>query len=148
MRTLMVLLLATVASVSQAQLASDSASRLCQAASQESAYGALVDEMIESGEVALTAGAELLSVSCAEGGTVLGQMVNGMHAENLEYAVIDMGLSLSGTTVSLDGQELPLGEAMARLGQRGSGERREFVNAYLDDLAYGDFNPNLRLSMK
>ncbi|MAX56433.1 MAG: hypothetical protein CL537_13150 [Alcanivoracaceae bacterium] len=148
MRTLMVLLLAAVSSVSQAQLTSGSASRLCQAASQESAYGALVDEMIESGEVALTAGAELLSVSCADGQTVLSHMVNGMHAENLEYAVIDMGLSLSGTTVNLDGQPLSLGEAMARLGERGSVDTREFVNAYLDDLADEDFNPNLRLSLK
>ena len=148
MRILAGAVLLACASMSQAQVDQSVAGQLCHAAGQDSALGGLVDSLIEADKFSLASGEELLSLQCGDGETVLSRMVMTRQAENLEYAVIDMGLSLSGTTVNLDGQPLSLGEAMARLGERGSVDTREFVNAYLDDLADEDFNPNLRLSLK
>ena len=75
-------------------------------------------------------------------------MVLARQAENLEYAVIDMGLSLSETRVELNGKTLVLAEAMKVLAEQGDAETRRFVDAYLSDLADEDFNPNLLLSLK
>ena len=59
-----------------------------------------------------------------------------------------MGLSLSASQVSLNGQRVSLGDALARLGADSDAATRDFVDSYLDDLADEDFNPNLRVSLK
>jgi hypothetical protein len=148
MRILAIILTLFAVLPAQAQLNPGMEGRLCLAASQDSAFGALVDQLIETGKVQMTAGESLLSIDCQDGQTVLTHMVNGRHAENLEYAVIDMGLSLSASQVSLDGQTVSLGDALARLGADSDAATRDFVDSYLDDLADEDFNPNLRVSLK
>ncbi|MEQ3723763.1 hypothetical protein [Alcanivorax sp.] len=148
MRLFAIILTLSAMLPAQAQLNPGVEGRLCQAASQDSAFGVLVDQMIETGEVQMTAGESLLSVTCQDGGSVLSHMVKGRQAENLEYAVIDLGLSLSVSRVSLNGQTVSLGEALARLGADSDTATRDFVDSYLDDLADEDFNPNLRVSLK
>ncbi len=148
MRFLAGALLMAAASLSQAQVSQAIAGQLCQAASEDSAFGVLVDGFIERDEIALTGGEQLLSVQCADGQSVLSRMVLARQAENLEYAVIDMGLSLSETRVELNGKTLVLAEAMKVLAEQGDAETRRFVDAYLSDLADEDFNPNLLLSLK
>lgn len=148
MRFLAFCLFVSVVLPVQAQSNPGMESRLCQAASKDSAFGALVDQLIETGEVQMTAGESLLSISCQDGQTVLSHMIQGRQAENLEYAVIDMGLSLSASRVRLNGQTLSLGDALSRLGAGSDTATQNFVESYLDDLADEDFNPNLRVSLK
>ncbi|MDX1803630.1 MAG: hypothetical protein R3292_06080 [Alcanivorax sp.] len=132
----------------QAQPVSAWADKLCSAASQDSAFGVLVDGLIESGKVSLQAGEALLSQPCGGQQTVLSRMVNQRQAENLEYAVIDLGLNLKTAHVELQGQQMLLGDALVRLGQQGDSQTQAFVSDYLDSLEDKDFNPNLRVSLK
>lgn len=148
MRYLSFALFFALALPAQAQLNTGMSERLCQAAALESAFGALVDDLIESGELALTSGEEVLSLSCHDGRSVLEKMVQARQAENLEYAVIDLGLNLSASQVALQGQTLPLKEALQRLGEQGDSDVQDFVQSYLSDLADEEFNPNLRVSLK
>ncbi len=148
MRYLSFVLCAVLALPAQAQISAGMNERLCVAATQESAFGALVDDMIESDELALTSGEQVLSLSCQDGSSVLEKMVLARQAENLEYAVIDLGLNLTASQVALRGQTMPLKEALQRLGEQGDSQVQDFVQDYLSDLADEDFNPNLRVSLK
>lgn len=148
MRILAGTVLLACASISQAQVDQVVTGQLCQAAAEDSAFGVLVDGYIERGQLALSGGEELLSLPCGQGQTVLSRMVLSRQAENLEYAVIDMGLSLSSSRVELNGQTLVLSDAMQALAAQGNAETRDFVETYLSDLADEDFNPNLMLSLK
>tara|TARA_B100000676_G_scaffold307704_2_gene366797 strand:+ start:3272 stop:3718 length:447 start_codon:yes stop_codon:yes gene_type:complete len=148
MRYSLSVLLFVLALPAQAQINAGMSERLCQAASQESAFGALVDDLIETGELAQTSGEEVLSLACQDGRSVLEKMVVTRQAENLEYAVIDLGLNLNASRVLLHGQTLPLKDALRRLGEQGDSEVADFVQGYLNDLADEDFNPNLRVSLK
>ena len=148
MRILAGAVLLVCASMSHAQIDQAVTGQLCQAAGEDSAFGVLVDGFIERGELALSGGEELLSLQCGQGQTVLSRMVLSRQAENLEYAVIDMGLSLSSSRVELNGQTLLLSDAMQVLAAQGDAETRDFVETYLSDLADEDFNPNLMLSLK
>ena len=67
MRYLSFVLFAVLALPAHAQISSGMSERLCLAASQESAFGALVDDLIESDELALTSG-EQAAVSGGEPG--------------------------------------------------------------------------------
>ena len=149
MRNLVLVLAALLAlPVHAAQISPSTADRLCAAAARDSAFGVVMDELIESGELALTAGEDVLSLSCTGGSSVLGIMVTDLQAENLEYAVIDLGLSLTQSRVNLAGQTLTLKEALSQLAAQGGAETRDFVQSYLNDLTDEDFNPNLRVSLK
>lgn len=148
MRILAGAVLLACASMSQAQLDQSVAGQLCLAAGEDSAFGVLVDGFIERDKLALSGGEELLSLQCGQDDTVLSRMVLTHQAENLEYAVIDMGLSLSASRVELDGESMVLSDAMKALADRGDAETREFVERYLSDLADEDFNPNLLLTLK
>lgn len=121
---------------------------LCLAAVEESAFGSLVDELIENGSLAQTSGESLLSTQCANGQSVLSRMVMHRQSENLEYAVIDLGLSLSESHVLLAGQKMPLRNALELLAEQGDTQVRAFVQESLLDLDDEDFNPNLRVSLK
>ena len=79
---------------------------------------------------------------------MLAHIVGGRQAENLEYAVIDMGLSLSASKVNLNGETLRLQDALVRLGTGRDTATRSFVDNYLVDLADEEFNPNLQLSLQ
>lgn len=148
MRILAGAVILACASMSQAQVDRALADQLCMAAGEDSAFGVLVDQFIERDQLAISGGEELLSLECGQGQTVLSRMVLSRQAENLEYAVIDMGLDLSSTQVMLNGQSLVLSDAMKTLAASADAETREFVETYLDDLADEDFNPNLLLSLK
>ncbi|EKF75303.1 hypothetical protein A11A3_04965 [Alcanivorax hongdengensis A-11-3] len=149
MRYVMFAVLAAMAMPLQAQPVDQGLTdQLCLAAGQDSALGVLVDQLIEEGRMPLKSGEELLSLPCGGNQSLLSRVVDQHQAENLEYAVIDMGLSLKRSHVLLQGQDLPLGQAMQRLAEQGDGETRAFVSDYLDSLADEDFNPNLRLSLK
>lgn len=148
MRYLSFVLCAVLALPAHAQISTGMSERLCMAAEQESAFGALLDDLIESDKLALTSGEQVLSLSCQDGSSVLEKMVLARQAENLEYAVIDLGLNLTASRVALRGQTLLLKEALQRLGEQGDSDVQDFVQGYLSDLADEDFNPNLRVSLK
>ena len=148
MRILASAVLLACASTSQAQIDQAVVGQLCQAAGEDSAFGVLVDGLIERDALTLSGGEELLSLQCGQGQTVLSRMVLSRQAENLEYAVIDMGLSLSSSQVELNGKTLVLSDAMQVLAAKGDAQTRDFVESYLSDLADEDFNPNLLLSLK
>ena len=90
----------------------------------------------------------MLFLSYQDDSRVLEKMVQTRQAENLEYAVIDLGLNLTASRVALHGQTLPLKEALQRLGEQGDSDVQDFVQSYLSDLSDEDFNPNLRVSLK
>lgn len=148
MRILAGAVLMAWASMSQAQVSPAVTNQLCQAAGEDSAFGVLVDDFIESDQLAVSGGEELLSLQCGQGQTVLSRMVLTRQAENLEYAVIDMGLNLSSTQVQLNGKTLVLSDAMKALALNADAATRQFVEDYLADLADEEFNPNLMLSLK
>ncbi|MCK0152787.1 hypothetical protein MWU49_03660 [Alcanivorax sp. S6407] len=148
MRILAGAVLLACASMSQAQVDQSVAGQLCLAATEDSAFGVLVDGFIERDELDVSGGEELLSLQCGQGQTVFSRMVLNRQAENLEYAVIDMGLSLSSSHVQLNGKSLTLSDAMKSLADESDAETREFVDSYLQDLADEDFNPNLLLTLK
>lgn len=141
-------MLLACASMSQAQVDSAVAGQLCMAAGEDSAFGVLVDGFIERDEMAFSSGEELLSLSCGNGQTVLSRMVLSHQAENLEYAVIDMGLNLTSSRVELNGESLVLADAMKALASNSDAETQAFVEAYLADFSDEEFNPNLMLSLK
>ncbi|MGB2248388.1 MAG: hypothetical protein ACPH3N_11990 [Alcanivorax sediminis] len=148
MRILAGTILLACASISQAQVDQTVAEKLCLAAAEDSAFGVLVDDLIERDQLALSRGEELLSLECGQGQTVLSRMVLSRQAENLEYAVIDMGLNLSSSQVELNGKTWLLSDAMKALAAAADSETQEFVESYLSDLADEEFNPNLMLSLK
>lgn len=148
MRILAGTILLACASISQAQVDQTVAEKLCLAAAEDSAFGVLVDNLIERDQLALSRGEELLSLECGQGQTVLSRMVLSRQAENLEYAVIDMGLNLSSSQVELNGKTWLLSDAMKALAAAADSETQEFVESYLSDLADEEFNPNLMLSLK
>lgn len=125
--------------------ADDSNQALCLAASQDGA----LETALETSDLALravpVAGAEVLMLDCG-GQTLLQVMVDTLQAENLEYAVIDLGVDVNAPLVSEEGGMLSLAQFLIQQAVEGHDDAvRGFALEYVQNFRDGEFNPNLYL---
>lgn len=138
------LILAPMAAQAGSLSAADSRA-LCRAAVTEGALEVAVESLMNSGRFGYQQAAALLMTDCS-GTTLLQQMINHVQAENLEFAVIDLGVDVNKPMVPVEAGELTLVQyLMQQAVLAPSAAAREFAMEYMQDLRSVDFNPNLQL---
>lgn len=150
MRTLTVLmfmllpLLGQAATLSQAQQ-----KQLCQAAVTENGLGEVVDQLMAKNAFSYKEAGALLSLECGKGKFLLGMLVNEKRAENLEYAVIDLGLDVDAPLVQHSGKRFSVSQYLSNVAAQKGGQAATFAAGYLRNFHDPAFNPNLvmRVSM-
>ena len=131
--------------VINAPLAADGNQALCLAASSDGALEIMLEgsELVE--RPVPVAGAELLMTDCG-GQTLLQVLVDTQQAENLEYAVIDLGVDVNAPLVREEGGMLSLAQYLIQQAVEGRDEAvRGFALEYVQNFRDGEFNPNLYL---
>lgn len=146
MRTLVVLLLACFSFAAQAAIPVVQHESLCKAAAVEAALAPEVEQLVIDNKMQFGDAASLLSINC-QGQTLLGVMVDKMLPENLEYAVIDMGLDVDSPVVMVQGKQTSVSDFLRQVVANEQGEKSEFAQAYLNDFHNPAFNPNLILRL-
>lgn len=143
-----VLLVLTGAAHAAADASSASLDDLCMASSQEGALAELVENQLVPEEGIPLSGAEVLMQDCG-GQSLLEALVETQQAENLEYAVIDMGVDVNAPLVREERGLLTLTQFLMQKAAVGrTAEVRAFALEYMQNFRDADFNPNLhRLSM-
>ena len=148
-----VLLAVLLSAAGLAQAARDTAptplDELCLAGSQEGELAQVVEQRLIAEEGVRLTGAEVLMRDCGDQ-TLLQVLVETLQAENLEYAVIDMGVDVHAPLVREERGLLTLTQFLMQQAAIGrSAEVRAFAMEYLQNFRDADFNPNLyTLSMK
>lgn len=134
------------ASAAQAELISTSADReLCQAANRDGSLELAVEAMMDSGQFRYDMAPALLNLRCGEV-SLIQKLINNARAENLEYAVIDLGVDVNSPLVPVEAGQLSVVQyLMQQAVMAPSAEAREFAMEYMHDLRSVDFNPNLQL---
>lgn len=120
---------------------------LCQAAVTDSALPMKLNDLIENGKFDFDDARVLLSLDCG-GRSLLQAMVEERQAENLVYAVIDLGVDLDEPLVTAgDGSRLSLAQWLERqAAEHGDAGVRDFAASYLERFRDESFNPNLIVS--
>lgn len=133
-------------SVAQAELISVSADReLCQAASRDGSLELAVEAMMDSGQFRYDMAPGLLNLPCGEV-SLIQSLINNSRAENLEYAVIDLGVDVNRPLVPVEAGELSVVQyLMQQAVMAPSPDARQFALEYMHDFRSVDFNPNLQL---
>ncbi|MBQ0753556.1 MAG: hypothetical protein KBT87_02745 [Gammaproteobacteria bacterium] len=117
--------------------------RLCAAAIEDGALAAEVELLASTGEYQLASADQLLTLDC-DGETLLTRMIETTQAENLEYAVIDMGANVNHPLIAQEGGKLTVVQYLIQQAVVApSVESREFAMDYMQELRDVDFNPNL-----
>lgn len=120
------------------------ADRLCAAALVEGRLAAEIEQLAESGRYPFQRAEDLLTLPCHGQQTLLSVLVHATQAENLEYAVIDMGANVDLPLIQQEGGKLTLVQyLLQQAGLAGSPEVRAFAMDYMRELRDVDFNPNL-----
>ena len=134
------------ASAAQAELISTSADReLCQAANRDGSLELAVEAMMDSGQFRYDMAPALLNLRCGEV-SLIQKLINNARAENLEYAVIDLGVDVNSPLVPVEAGQLSVVQyLMQQAVMAPSAEAREFAMEYMHDFRSVDFNPNLQL---
>lgn len=122
---------------------------LCQSASSAGALELTVDELMAAGLFDYSMAPQLLTLDC-NGVTLIQRMIDQTQAENLEFAVIDMGVNVNRPLVPVEAGQLSVVQyLMQQAVIAASDEARQFSLEYMDNFRSLDFNPNLQLvSMK
>ncbi len=130
----------------QAELISASADRqLCQAASRDGSLELAVEAMMDAGQFRYDMAPALLNMRCGQISLIQG-LINDSRAENLEYAVIDLGVDVNSPLVPVEAGQLSVVQyLMQQAVMAPSVEAREFAMEYMHDFRSVDFNPNLQL---
>lgn len=148
MRALVVLALFCCPLLAQAAPTAAQQQQLCAAAATDDAFGPLMDKFIGEKTLSYQDAGAVLSLDCGNGQFLLGVMVEGMSAENLEYAVIDMGVNVDEPLVQHDGQALSISQYLRDVAARKSASAAGFATGYLKNFHDPAFNPMLnRFSM-
>lgn len=150
MRALTVLMLLLLPLLGQAAtLSQTQQSQLCQAAASDNALGELVDKLIAQKAFSYKDAGQMLSLDCGKGSFLLGVLVRQMHAENLEYAVIDMGVDVDAPVVEHNGRHFSVSQYLQDVAAQKGALTAGFAANYLRNFHDPDFNPNLlmRVSM-
>ncbi|MDF1780290.1 MAG: hypothetical protein P1U67_03240 [Alcanivoracaceae bacterium] len=139
------LVIALAALLPVASFAAESTSdRLCAAALTEGGLAAEVEQMIGVGAYPFQSADELLTLGCGNGKTLLDNLIVSMQAENLEYAVIDMGANVNRPLMQQEGGKLTLMQYLIQQAVVAPSEdARAFAMDYMTELRDVDFNPNL-----
>jgi hypothetical protein len=126
-------------------LSASDARALCRAAVSEGALEVAVDGLMTAGRFGYDQAGALLVTDC-KGTTLLQQMINHVQAENLEFAVIDLGVDVNKPLVPVEAGELTVVQYLMQQAILAPSEAaREFAMEYMQDLRSVDFNPNLQL---
>jgi hypothetical protein len=116
--------------------------RLCAAAIEDGALAAEI-ELLDSAGGDLLSADQLLTLDC-DGETLLTRMIETTQAENLEYAVIDMGANVNYPFIAQEGGKLTVVQYLIQQAVIApSVQSREFALDYMQELRDVDFNPNL-----
>lgn len=149
MRSLTVLMLLCLPLFAQAATFTPAQqSQLCQAAASEDGLGAAVDKLIVSKRFNYKQAGSLLSLDCGKGSFLLSVLVDQKRAENLEYAVIDLGLDVDAPLVQHGGKHFSVSQYLRDVAAQ-KGQTASFAAGYLRNFHDPEFNPNLamRVSM-
>lgn len=118
---------------------------LCQAAAQDGALEVTVDSLMASGRFDYDMAPQLLTLDCG-GVSLIQALINLSLAENLEFAVIDLGVDVNHPLVPVEAGELSVVQyLMQQAVLAPSPEARQFAMEYMQDFRSVDFNPNLQL---
>lgn len=146
MRTLVALFFVGFSLVAQADIRADQHDALCKAAVTEAALAPLVEQLVIDNKMKFGDASLMLSVNC-NGQSLLSLMVNKMLPENLEYAVIDMGLDVDSPVVLHQGNHLSVSDYLRQVIAEGQSDKVAFASEYLKDFHDPAFNPNLILRL-
>jgi hypothetical protein len=147
MRAVAILLFLFVPLLANAGITADQRASLCQAASQDSALGPLVDTLIAQKAFTYAEAGSLLSLDCGKGDFILGMLVKQQRAENLEYAVIDLGLNVDAPVVSHNGKHFSISQYLQSIASQKGQLSATFAAGYLKDFHDPSFNPNLMMKV-
>ena len=87
----------------------------------------------------------LLNLKCGKV-SLIQKLINDSRAENLEFAVIDLGVDVNSPLVPVEAGELSVVQyLMQQAVMAPSDEARQFAMEYMHDFRSVDFNPNLQL---
>lgn len=119
--------------------------QLCQAALLDSALPETVNTLLQEQRLEFADAPALLELDC-NGRTLLRTLVDQRQAENLEYVVIDLGVS-PDTRIETEVGTITLTEWLTHQGREHDDPRvREFAQTYRDRFRDSSFNPNLLVS--
>lgn len=131
--------------IASASLDSDAQQRLCEAATQEAQLEVALQAMDATEGSMAVAGSSLLFMTCGDK-TLLQVMIDERQAENLEYAVIDMGVDVRAPLVPEEGGNLDVTQFLLQQAAINPSEDvRAFALEYFRNFRDGEFNPNLYL---
>lgn len=144
MKNLLIPVLLASASLAQATTSTHAQplDQICLAGTSEGALGVVMEQQADLDAHPVT-GAEVLLRDCG-GQTLLQVLLETQQAENLEYAVIDMGVDVNAPLVREEGGLLTLTQYLMQQAAVGrTAETRAFALEYMQNFRDGDFNPNL-----
>ena len=146
-RTALTLLLAaTITTGARADVHPVLSRALCLAAAQDSALGPQFEVLLDRGLLDYADVPQVLRMPCEGGRNLMQVIVGGLHAENLEYVVIDLGLDPDAPLLDMAGDRLTLQQFLQRIVAEGEPAMQRFASEYLRDFRDAEFNPNLVLS--
>ena len=119
---------------------------LCLAAAQDSALGPQFEVLLDRGVLDYADVPQVLNLPCENGRNLMQTIVSGLHAENLEYVVIDLGLDPDVPLLAMAGERLTLQQFLQRTVAQGEPAVQRFASDYLRDFRDAEFNPNLVIS--
>lgn len=119
---------------------------LCLAAAQDSALGPQVEVLLDRGVLDYADVPQVLNLPCEAGRNLMQTIVSGLHAENLEYVVIDLGLDPDAPLLEMAGERLTLQQFLQHSVVAGEPAVQRFARDYLRDFRDAEFNPNLVVS--
>lgn len=143
MRVLATLMLAFCPLMVHAAVSAPVQQQLCTAAAADNAFGPLMDQLLTDKAVSYQDAAEVLSLDCGKGQFLLGVLVNGMSAENLEYAVIDMGVDVDAPLLKHAGLVLSVSQYLNEVAAKKGSSLAGFATGYLKNFHDPAFNPML-----
>ncbi len=127
-----------------ATLSQSTQKQLCTAATQTDAFGLTVEQLLSEGTIQYTDAGAVLSATCGDS-FVLSEMVKARQAENLEYAVIDMGVNVDAPILSHQGKNFSVSDYLTKVASNKAADSAKFAANYLQDFHNPAFNPNLLL---
>ena len=118
---------------------------LCRAAMMDSGLPDKINRLINEGRMEFSDAPALLELQCDER-SLMQILLNRRRAENLEYVVIDLGLSLDQSLETAAGT-LTLRAWLQHQSREHDDPRvREFADTYLERFQDASFSPNLLVS--
>jgi hypothetical protein len=136
----------TAMSVAHADLISAAEDRrLCAAAVSDAALEVVVDQLMDAGQFSYDMAPNLLTLNCG-GVSLIQAMINNRQGENLEFAVIDLGVDVDYPLIPVEAGKLSVVQYLMQQAVMAPDDAaRRFSMEYMEDLASGEFNPNIQL---